>query len=189
MRQKENRHKRLGTKKISGIGLMIALAFVLSYIESMIPINIGIPGIKAGFSNIVVIFAMYVYGPFTAFGIAIVRIILVGFTFGSLASLMYSFAGGMLSFFVMFILKKADIFSVNGVSVAGGVSHNTGQIIVAMLVLKIKIANILSTCTYNIRNCCRGNRRHSRGASDKEDWICYSFANLTTVVRLCANEF
>ena len=67
MRQKENRHKRLGTKKISGIGLMIALAFVLSYIESMIPINIGIPGIKAGFSNIVVIFAMYVYGPFTAF--------------------------------------------------------------------------------------------------------------------------
>lgn len=77
MRQKENRHKRLGTKKISGIGLMIALAFVLSYIESMIPINIGIPGIKAGFSNIVVIFAMYVYGPFTAFGIAIVRIILV----------------------------------------------------------------------------------------------------------------
>ena len=49
MRQKENRHKRLGTKKISGIGLMIALAFVLSYIESMIPINIGIPGIKAGF--------------------------------------------------------------------------------------------------------------------------------------------
>lgn len=139
MRQKENRHKRLGTKKISGIGLMIALAFVLSYIESMIPINIGIPGIKAGFSNIVVIFAMYVYGLFTAFGIAIVRIILVGFTFGSLASLMYSFAGGMLSFFVMFILKKADIFSVNGVSVAGGVSHNTGQIIVAMLVLKTKL--------------------------------------------------
>lgn len=139
MRQKENRHKRLGTKKISGIGLMIALAFVLSYIESMIPINIGIPGIKAGFSNIVVIFAMYVYGPFTAFGIAIVRIILVGFTFGSFASLMYSFAGGMLSFFVMFILKKADIFSVNGVSVAGGVSHNTGQIIVAMLVLKTKL--------------------------------------------------
>ena len=139
MRQKENRHKRLGTKKISGIGLMIALAFVLSYIESMIPINIGIPGIKAGFSNIVVIFAMYVYGPFTAFGIANVRIILAGFTFGSLASLMYSFAGGMLSFFVMFILKKADIFSVNGVSVAGGVSHNTGQIIVAMLVLKTKL--------------------------------------------------
>ena len=102
MRQKENRHKRLGTKKISGIGLMIALAFVLSYI-------------------------------------ALVRIILAGFTFGSLASLMYSFAGGMLSFFVMFILKKADIFSVNGVSVAGGVSHNTGQIIVAMLVLKTKL--------------------------------------------------
>ena len=121
MRQKENRHKRLGTKKISGIGLMIALAFVLSYIESMIPINIGIPGIKAGFSNIVVIFAMYVYGPFTAFGIAIVRIILAGFTFGSLASLMYSFAGGMLSFFVMFILKKADISSPRISQAAGGV--------------------------------------------------------------------
>lgn len=131
--------KRVSTKKISGIGLMIALAFVLSYIESMMPINIGIPGIKAGFSNIVVIFALYVYGPVVAFGIAIIRIILVGFTFGSLASLMYSFAGGMLSFAVMLILKKADIFSVNGVSVAGGVSHNTGQIIVAMLVLKTRL--------------------------------------------------
>lgn len=131
--------KRVSTKKISGIGLMIALAFVLSYIESMMPINIGIPGIKAGFSNIVVIFSLYVYGAFIAFGIAVVRIILVGFTFGSLASLMYSFAGGMLSFAVMLILKKTDIFSVNGVSVAGGVSHNAGQIIVAMLVLKTKL--------------------------------------------------
>ena len=84
---------------------------------------------------------------------------------------MYSFAGGMLSFFVMFILKKADIFSVNGVSVAGGVSHNTGQIIVAMLVLKTKLL------IYYLP------------ALIIEDWICYSFANLTTVVRLCANEF
>lgn len=131
--------KRVSTKRISGIGLMIALAFVLSYIESMIPINIGIPGIKAGFSNIVVIFALYVYGAVVAFGIAIVRIILVGLTFGSFASLMYSFAGGILSFAVMYILKKIDIFSVNGVSVAGGVSHNIGQIIVAIVVLKTKL--------------------------------------------------
>lgn len=80
--------KKVNTKKISGIGLMIALAFVLSYIESMMPINIGIPGIKPGFSNIVVIFSLYVYSPLTAFGIAIVRIILVGLTFGNFASLM-----------------------------------------------------------------------------------------------------
>lgn len=139
MKKKNNSLKRLSTKKISGIGLMIALAFVLSYIESMMPINIGIPGIKAGFSNIVVIFSLYVYGPVISFGIAIIRILLVGFTFGSLASLMYSFAGGMLSFIIMLILKKTDIFSINGVSVAGGVSHNIGQIIVAMLVLKTKL--------------------------------------------------
>ena len=133
------KQKKISTKKISGIGLMIALAFVLSYIEAMMPINIGIPGIKAGFSNIVVIFSLYTFGPMVTFGIAVVRIILVGFTFGSLASLMYSFAGGILSFLVMLILKKIDIFSVNGVSVAGGVSHNLGQIIVAMLVLQTKL--------------------------------------------------
>ena len=127
--------KKVNTKKISGIGLMIALAFVLSYIESMMPINIGIPG----FSNIVVIFSLYVYSPLTAFGIAIVRIILVGLTFGNFASLMYSFAGGMLSFVIMYVLRRLDLFSVNGVSVAGGVSHNIGQIIVAMLVLKTKL--------------------------------------------------
>ena len=131
--------KKVNTKKISGIGLMIALAFVLSYIESMMPINIGIPGIKPGFSNIVVIFSLYVYSPLTAFGIAIVRIILVGLTFGNFASLMYSFVGGMLSFVIMYVLRRLDLFSVNGVSVAGGVSHNIGQIIVAMLVLKTKL--------------------------------------------------
>lgn len=131
--------KKVNTKKISGIGLMIALAFVLSYIESMMPINIGIPGIKAGFSNIVVIFSLYVYSPLAAFGIAIVRIILVGLTFGNFASLMYSFAGGMLSFVIMYVLRRLDLFSVKGVSVAGGVSHNIGQIIVAMLVLKTKL--------------------------------------------------
>lgn len=131
--------KKVNTKKISGIGLMIALAFVLSYIESMMPINIGIPGIKVGFSNIVVIFSLYVYSPLAAFGIAIVRIILVGLTFGNFASLMYSFAGGMLSFVIMYVLRRLDLFSVKGVSVAGGVSHNIGQIIVAMLVLKTKL--------------------------------------------------
>lgn len=131
--------KKNSTKKISGIGLMIALAFILSYIESMLPINIGIPGIKAGLSNVVVIFSLYVFEPMTTFCIAIVRIILVGFTFGSLASLMYSFVGGVLSFLVMYILKKTDMFSINGVSVAGGVSHNIGQIIVAMIVLKTKL--------------------------------------------------
>lgn len=131
--------KKISTKKISGIGLMIALAYVLSYIESMLPINVGIPGIKVGLSNIVVIFSLYVFEPLTALGIAIVRIILSGLTFGSLASLMYSFVGGILSFLAMCLLKKLDFLSINGISVVGGVSHNIGQIIVAMFVLQTKL--------------------------------------------------
>ncbi len=131
--------KKVNTKKISGIGLMIALAFVLSYIESMMPINIGIPGIKPGFSNIVVIFSLYVYSPLTAFGIAIVRIILVGLTFGNFASLMYSFAGGMLSFVIMYVLRRLDLFSVNWGECCRRSKPQHSQIIVAMLVLKTKL--------------------------------------------------
>jgi len=126
----------MDTKKIAKIGMMVAVAFVLSYIEAMLPLDIGIPGVKAGFSNIVVVFSLFCSSPLTAFGIAVVRIVLCGLTFGSLASMMYSFAGGILSFIVMLALKKTGKFSVYGVSVAGGVFHNTGQILVAMAVLK-----------------------------------------------------
>lgn len=127
------------SKKIATIGMMIAIAFVLNYIEVLIPINVGIPGVKLGMSNIVVVFCLYTLGPVTAFAIAIIRIILCGLTFGSISSMIYSLAGGMLSYAVMFLMKKINRFSIYGVSVVGGVSHNLGQILMAMLILQTKL--------------------------------------------------
>ena len=127
------------TRKIAGIGMMIAVAFVLSYLESLIPINVGIPGVKLGMSNLVVIFCMFCFNPTITFLIAVIRIILCGITFGSMSGMLYSLAGGMLSFIVMLLLKKTERFSVCGVSVAGGVFHNVGQILEAMFVLQTNL--------------------------------------------------
>lgn len=124
------------TKKIAGIGMMIALAFVLSYIESLIPFSFGIPGIKLGLSNLVVMVSLYQFSTKTAFGVSVVRILLAGLTFGSLYSMLYSLAGGLFSFVIMALLKKTKRFSVYGVSMAGGICHNIGQIAVASLVLQ-----------------------------------------------------
>lgn len=127
------------TKKIAKMGMLVAVAFVLSYIEAMLPLNLGVPGIKAGLSNIVVVFSLYYFSPGMALGIAITRIVLCGLTFGSMPGLLYSLAGGILSFIVMVLLKKTGKFSVYGVSVAGGVFHNIGQILVAIAVLQNKM--------------------------------------------------
>lgn len=127
------------TKKIAKMGMLVAVAFVLSYIEAMLPLNLGVPGIKAGLSNIVTVFSLYYFSSGMALGIAITRIVLCGLTFGSMSGLLYSLAGGILSFIVMVILKKTGRFSVYGVSVAGGVFHNIGQILVAVAVLQNKM--------------------------------------------------
>ncbi len=124
------------TKKVAEYGLMTALAMVLSYVESQIPVFFAVPGMKLGLTNLVVLTALYRQGPRGAFAVNLVRIVLTGFTFGSLASMMYSLAGGMLSFAVMLICRKSGRFSVTGVSIAGGVAHNIGQILVAVFVLE-----------------------------------------------------
>lgn len=109
---------------------------IFSYIEVLIPFNFGIPGVKLGLANLVVVTALYIFDWKYAFMISIVRIILIAFTFGSLTALLYSLAGGILSFAVMALLTKIKGFSETGVSVSGGVSHNIGQLIVAMLVVE-----------------------------------------------------
>ncbi len=123
-------------KKIAFYGLLIALAFVLSYIESLIPVFVAIPGAKLGLTNLVVLVALERFGKKDAFIINMIRILLVGFTFGNTFSLLYSFAGGILSFLIMILLKKTKKFSPVGISVSGGVGHNMGQIIVAAFVLE-----------------------------------------------------
>lgn len=124
------------TKRIACLGLFIALAFVLSYVEFLLPLNIGIPGAKVGLANLVVMVALYTLGKKDAALLSFVRVVLVGLTFGNLAMLLYSLAGAILSFLAMLIAKRTKLFSMTGVSVLGGVFHNVGQIIVAMLVLE-----------------------------------------------------
>lgn len=128
----------MSNRKIAWMGMFVAAAFVLGYIESMLPISFGIPGIKLGLSNIVVMLCLYQCSLKQTFTIAILRIVLTGLTFGNLSMMLYSLAGGMLSLFTMLILKKSDKFSVYGVSIAGGVCHNLGQILVAVVVLQQK---------------------------------------------------
>ena len=111
-----------------------ALAMIFSYVEAVLPFNFGIPGVKLGLSNLVVLTALYSIGAGYAFAVNITRIILSGFLFGGVSAMLYSLAGGLLSFAVMYLLKKTDIFSPIGVSTAGGVSNNLGQLTVAALV-------------------------------------------------------
>lgn len=122
--------------RVAYFGVFTALALMFSYIETMIPIQFGVPGIKLGFANIMIVIMLYKSSAKEALLLSIVRIMLSGFLFGNLSSILYSIAGGVLSLGIMTLLKKQDGFSVIGVSVAGGVSHNVGQLIVAMLVVE-----------------------------------------------------
>lgn len=122
--------------RVAYFGVFTALALMFSYVETMIPIQFGVPGIKLGFANIMIVIMLYKSSAKEALLLSIVRIMLSGFLFGNLSSILYSIAGGVLSLGIMTLLKKQGGFSVIGVSVAGGVSHNVGQLIVAMLVVE-----------------------------------------------------
>lgn len=122
--------------RVAYFGVFTALALMFSYIETMIPIQFGVPGIKLGLANIMIVIMLYKSSAKEALLLSIVRIMLSGFLFGNLLSILYSIAGGVLSLGIMTLLKKQGGFSVIGVSVAGGVSHNVGQLIVAMLVVE-----------------------------------------------------
>ncbi len=124
------------TNRMVLLGVLVALAFIFSYVETLIPINIGVPGAKLGLANLVVMVALYTLGTRDAFLLSLVRIVLVGMTFGNMASMLYSIGGGLLSFLVMVLAKRSGWFSKTGTSVLGGVFHNVGQILVAMAVLE-----------------------------------------------------
>ena len=123
-------------KKTAALGFLLALSMILSYIESILPLSIGIPGIKLGLPNLIVVILLYLYGEKEALAVNILRIVLTGFMFGNLFAILYALAGALFSFTVMLIMKKTDIFSVAGVSIGGGVFHNMGQLIVAMFVVE-----------------------------------------------------
>ena len=131
------------TKKIAQLGLFLALALILAYIESLIPFSFGIPGIKLGLPNLIVVLLLFGEdieksntGWKVALLINILRIVLSGFLFSNLYTILYALSGAAFSFAAMVISTRFRCFSMIGISVLGGVFHNIGQIIVAMAVVE-----------------------------------------------------
>ncbi len=122
--------------KTAYLGIFLAVALLCSYIESLIPVSFGIPGMKLGLANVVVVLLLYKTGAKEAFAVSVLRIVLAGFLFGNMFSILYSLAGGLLSFLAMYLLKKTGKFGILPVSVSGGMFHNVGQIAVAALVVE-----------------------------------------------------
>ncbi len=125
------------TKSIAFYGLFIALAMILAYVEVLLPpLFPAVPGIKMGLPNIIIVFLLYRRSVKSAIVVSLIRILLVSMLFGNAMALLYSLAGGILSILVMILLRRLNFLSTVGVSVAGGVVHNVGQILAAMLLLQ-----------------------------------------------------
>ena len=120
-------------KKVAFLGMSIALAMILSFVESQIPALVAIPGIKVGLPNLVMVFLLYRIGWKETVTVSIIRIILVSILFGNVQTLSFSIAGALLSLLAMILLKKLNWFSCITVSVVGGICHNIGQIIAACI--------------------------------------------------------
>lgn len=115
---------------------MSSLALIFSYVEAIIPFNAGIPGVKLGIANIVTVIALYKLSIKHAAIVSFIRIMVAGFLFSGLFGAIYSLAGATLSLIGMILLKKTGRFSIAGVSMAGGVLHNLGQLLVASFLIK-----------------------------------------------------
>ncbi len=130
---------KIETRKLTFLSIFSALAIILSFVESLLPpIWSSVPGIKMGLPNIIIIFLLYKFSLKQAATVSGIRILTVAFLFGNLMTLAYSFSGAVLSLTVMWLMKKCNLFSMVGVSIAGAVSHNIGQIIAAILILGTK---------------------------------------------------
>lgn len=123
-------------KKLAFIGIAASLALLLSYVEFLLPpLFVSVPGIKIGLPNVVILYVLYSLDIKYAALVSFVRILISSILFGNVMTLIYSIAGAVLSLIVMAILKKIDKFSSVGVSVTGAVTHNLGQILVAIILL------------------------------------------------------
>lgn len=127
--------KKTNTKRLVTLALCTAVAMILSYLESLIPLSFAVPGIKIGFANIAVIFVLYRFGWKEASIVSLLRIVWLALLFGNAMTLIYSVCGAVLSLTGMILLKRLQKFSEVGVSVAGGILHNAGQITAAMVLM------------------------------------------------------
>lgn len=123
-------------KRAAYLGMFTALGLVLGWLETLIPIYAIAPGMKIGLANLVTLLVLYRFGWKEAAGVSLLRIALSSMLFGTVTMLLYSLAGAVLSLLVMVALKKTERFSVLGISAAGGVLHNTGQVLVAVVLME-----------------------------------------------------
>ena len=123
-------------RRVALDGILVALAMIFSYMETFIPFNFGVPGIKLGLANLVVLLGLTFLPAVDVLLISLVRILLSSLLFGNVMSLWYSLAGGLLSFAAMYLLSRRDDISLIGMSMTGGVLHNVGQVITAAIVVR-----------------------------------------------------
>lgn len=128
-----------GVRKLAILSLLLSLSMVLSYLESLVPVFIAVPGVKLGLANAVSLFTLYKLGAREAISISLIRVLLSSLLFGSVMSMAFSLAGAALSLFAMIILKRISPLSTAVVSVIGAVCHNVGQIIVAKALLSTSL--------------------------------------------------
>lgn len=126
----------MNTRKITLLSLLLAMALILSYIESLIPYNFVIPGIKIGLCNIAVIFVLYKLGTKEAFVVSLLRVLIMGILFNNGITFIYSLSGAILSLILMSIVKKLNLLDEYGVCIAGALAHNIGQLLAAYLLLE-----------------------------------------------------
>lgn len=126
---------QVSARRVALTGLLAALALIFSYVEVLVPFNAGVPGIKLGLANLVPLIILYRLDARYAFAANLIRVFLAGLLFSGMFAALYSLAGSVTSFLVMYLLKKTNLFSIIGVSTAGGVFHNIGQLCVAILAI------------------------------------------------------
>ena len=132
---REMREQDRSTVRLALAAMFAALALIFSYVEVLIPIPVPIPGVKLGIANLVILIAIYRMNFRYAFAINLVRIVISGLLFSGVFGMIYSLAGGIISLIAMYLLYRTGLFSMVGVSMAGGVMHNLGQLIVACVIL------------------------------------------------------
>ncbi len=126
----------MAKNRIAYFGVFTALALIFSYVETLIPVSFGIQGVKLGLANLIIVIALYKMRLKEVYLLSVTRILLSGFLFGNYFSILYSLVGGLLSLTVMALLKKREGYTVIGISAAGGVFHNVGQLLVAMAIVE-----------------------------------------------------
>ena len=126
----------MNTGRIAKTGMLLSISLVLSYLEMVLPVMVAVPGVKIGLANIITMLLLYRTDVKTTLTFTCVRVLLAGILFAGVSGIIYSLAGGVCCVLVMSLLKRVPIFSVLGVSMAGAIAHNMGQIVIAIIVME-----------------------------------------------------